>query len=102
MFKLTLMSLIAATPIAAAEITVTMKGRQYTPAAITAAVGDTLRFVNDGAADHNVLVVTSGHALDLGKQEPGQQTTMTLHRAGSFEVECVFHDNMLLNVEVKG
>lgn len=97
--------LVAGTLIAptaqAADITVTMAGSAYAPAMITAARGDTIRFVNDDSTDHNVFVPTAGHALDLGKQEPGQELQLTLAKPGRFEVECVFHEGMRTIVEVK-
>ena len=95
-----LCALLIATPAHAEEVTVTMAGQDYAPARIAAAPGDTIRFVNDDDTDHNVFVPTAGHALDLGKQEPGQETTLTLRTAGAFEVECVFHPDMRLIVEV--
>ncbi len=93
--------LLASTPASAADITVTMAGGAYQPAKISAAVGDTIRFRNDDDADHNVFVPTVGHALDLGKQEPGQEAVLTLGKSGTFDVECVFHPGMLTIVEVK-
>lgn len=88
-------------PIAAEIHTVTMAGMAYAPANLTTRVGDTIRFVNDDAADHVVFVPTVGHAIDLGAQEPGTEKTLTLMKAGTFEVECVNHDHMLLTVEVE-
>ena len=85
----------------AAEITVTMAGANYQPARISAAVGDTIRFVNDDAELHNVFVPTAGFATDLGKQEAGTEAVLALGKAGKFEVECVLHSHMLIEVEVK-
>jgi plastocyanin len=85
----------------AAEITVRMAGSSYQPARISAAVGDTIRFVNDDSDKHNVFVPTAGFALDLGSQEPTQETVLTVRKEGLFEVECVFHSHMLTVVEVK-
>lgn len=94
-------ALVMAVPASAAEHTVTMAGSDYQPARIDAAVGDTIRFVNDDQTAHNVFVPTAGHALDLGTQEPGQEATLTLRKTGTFEVECAIHPHMLLVVEVK-
>lgn len=85
----------------AAEVKVTMAGMAYSPAVISASVGDTIRFVNDGQADHNVFVPTAEFATDLGKQEPGSETVMLVGKAGTFEIECVFHSHMHAVVEVK-
>ena len=85
---------------AAEEIVVTMSGANYAPSEMNASVGDTIRFVNDDGADHNVFVPTASHALDLGKQEPGSELVLTLRAPGTFQVECVFHSHMHLKVEV--
>lgn len=87
-------------PAAAEEYVVTMAGANYSPSSINASIGDTIRFVNDDDTDHNVFVPTASHALDLGKQEPGGEIELVLRTPGSFEVECVFHGHMLLQVEV--
>lgn len=84
----------------AEEFVVTMVGSNYSPSAITASVGDTIKFVNDDGTDHNVFVATASHALDLGKQEPGSEAILVLRTPGNFEVECVFHGHMELKVEV--
>jgi plastocyanin len=85
---------------AAEEHLVAIRDATYTPARIEARVGDSIRFVNRDPVDHEVFVPTVGHAVDLGKQEPGKETGLVLARPGRFEVECVFHPEMLLTVEV--
>lgn len=92
--------LVAGSVAAAAEHVVVMEGGAYAPERLTVRVGDTLRFVNRDTADHNVFVPTVGHAVDLGKQEPGQERTLSLARAGLIEVECVNHQGMMMQVEV--
>ena len=91
----------AATGVNAAEHRVTMAGMQYHPAAITAKVGDTIVFFNDDIMEHAVFVPTKGYAVNLGPQKPGGKTELPLRRAGSFEVECVYHFVMLLKVMVE-
>ena len=88
------------TPAAAAEHVVTMAGQSYAPAALEAARGDTIRFVNDDTTAHEVFVPTVGFGLDLGKQEPGEEKVMSLAKPGRFEVECVFHPDMMMTVTV--
>ena len=85
----------------AAEQVVRMVDNAYEPASLQARVGDTIRFVNEDADWHAVFVPTAAFALDLGQQEQGEETTLTLTRPGSFEVECIHHMSMLLAVEVE-
>lgn len=84
----------------AEEFRVTMAGASYSPEALTASTGDTIRLINDDAIDHNVFIPTAGHALDAGKQEPGREVVLTLAKPGRFTVECVFHPGMDMTVEV--
>ncbi len=92
--------LLAATPASAAEHTVTMSGMSYAPRAITAKVGDFLRFLNDDSETHQVFVPTKGFGVDLGTQKSEQALLLKLMRAGTFEVECVLHPDMLTRVTV--
>lgn len=85
----------------AAEITIRMEGAAYAPSEVEADVGDRLVFVNDDSLEHEVFAPTAGHGVDLGKQAPGATTALPLHKAGRFEVECVFHPQMHLVVEVR-
>lgn len=84
----------------AADITVRMEDSDYVPASVDARVGDTLVFVNEDVLEHEVLVLTPGHGVDLGKQAPGDVAELPLGKAGSFEAECVFHPQMHLEVHV--
>jgi len=85
----------------AEDITVRMEDGDYLPASVEARVGDTLVFVNEDQLDHEVLVLTPGHGVDLGKQAPGEVAELPLGKAGSFEAECVFHPQMHLQVHVR-
>lgn len=89
-----------APPAAAADIKVTTKGAAYSPAVIAAKVGDVLQFENNDSVTHAVFVPTKTFGVHLGDMAPGRRTSLALPRAGSFEVECVFHDHMLLKVTV--
>jgi plastocyanin len=88
-------------PTIAAEHVVKMAGNAYEPAVLEGEVGDTIRFMNDDAEWHEVFVPTAGFALDLGKQEQGEETALRLTKPGAFEVECVHHLPMLLSVQVE-
>ena len=85
----------------AEAITIRMQDGDYAPNKIEARIGDTLVFVNDDVMDHEVFVPTEEHGVDLGKQAPAATTELPLGKAGSFDVECVFHPHMLLQVQVR-
>lgn len=95
-----LAAVLAAAPAWAGERVVTMAGSEYRPAELRARIGERIRFVNDDETAHNVFVPTVGHAVDLGRQDPGQEAVLELGKAGVFEVECVFHPHMVMTVEV--
>lgn len=67
---------------------------------MNAKVGDVLKFVNDDAADHAVMVPTKGHGLGLGTQKAGEARTYTVMKPGTFEVERVLHSHMMMTVMV--
>ena len=97
---LALMAISVAWPAAAAEIKISTKGASYSPKTVTAKVGDVLRFENDDAVTHAVFIPTRGFGANLGDMAPGKGVTLALPRAGTFDVECVFHSSMLLKVTV--
>lgn len=78
-----------------------MAGMAYAPAIVEAKLGDTLVFVNDDSVAHEVFVPTVGFSTDLGSQDPGSETTLTLGKVGVFDVECVFHDHMHARIVVR-
>lgn len=93
-------SVWAATTALAGETTVTMAGSQFAPATVSAKLGDAIAFVNDDAADHDVFSPTIGFGIDLGAQKPGNAKRLSLAKAGTFEVRCVFHPHMKMTVSV--
>jgi plastocyanin len=90
----------AAFPAAAVEHIVSLKGATFQPATVNAKIGDTVKFVNDDGVDHEMFVPTKGFGVDLGMQKPTSVTELHLTKPGSFEVECVVHPHMLLNINV--
>jgi plastocyanin len=93
-------ALIEVGPAAAADIKVTTKGAAYSPAVIAAKVGDVLQFENNDTATHAVFVPTKTFGVNLEDMGPGRRSSLALPRAGFFEVECVYHPEMLLKVTV--
>ena len=96
-----LFSLLAA-PLYAADISVDQKGSKFTPDSVTAKVGDKLIFTNEDGMVHNVQVINAdGDADDKGLQKPGQNITVTLDKAGTYEIRCSIHPHMKMAVTVQ-
>lgn len=84
---------------AAAEITVSQKGKAFAPGAIEAKVGDTVRFGNDDTVAHNIMG-SGAETFNLGSVKPGATGETTLTRAGEVEVRCAIHPKMKLTIKV--
>jgi plastocyanin len=93
--------LLAAGPAFAASHTIVQKGRQFRPAEITIARGDSLMVTNDDDFIHQIYVSAPGFSFDSDEREPGQNITETFTAAGTFEVRCHIHPKMKLLVHVK-
>ena len=83
-----------------ADIQVTMSGEAYSPSTLKAKVGDWIVFDNNDSDTHAVFVPTVGFGVDLGSQKPGEKRMLPLRTAGTFDVECVLHEDMKMTVEV--
>lgn len=84
----------------AADHRVGMHNMTYAPSTLSAKRGDTIRLVNDDTDNHVVLVPTNGFAVELGTQKPGEERSLALSKAGTFQVECVVHPSMQMTVTV--
>lgn len=94
-------ALAALSPALAKEFTVTQKGQQFSPRALTLKVGDEIVFVNDDTGTHNVFSESPGNAFDLKAQRPGTRTNVTFSSAGQVDVRCAIHPTMRLSVTVE-
>lgn len=101
MIPLLLIGGLLASQALAADMTISQKGKQFDKTEITAKVGDRLLFQNDDTTAHNVHSATGGHRFDLGLQKPGDSTSITLDKSGTFEARCAIHPKMKLNVTVQ-
>jgi plastocyanin len=87
---------------AAPSPTISQKGREFRPGAITINRGETIRIVNDdGDLLHHAYVDSAKFSFDSGDQKPGSVTPITFAVAGDFDVLCAIHPKMLLKVHVQ-
>jgi plastocyanin len=88
--------------LAAAQYTVSQKGREFHPNTLTIQRGDTIVIVNDdGDLRHHAYIDSDKFSFDSGDQEPGSKTALTIPVAGDFDVLCAIHPKMKLVVHVK-
>jgi len=78
-------------PAGAATIEVTVADLVFSPAEASAAVGDTIRFVNRDFVDHTATAVNGGFDLDL---PAGGDASTIVGNAGTFDYFCRFHPDM--------
>jgi len=98
---LTVAALLTAGSLFAADHIIDQKGKTFIPHEITVAVGDTLTFTNSDPFAHNAYTDDEANEFDIGMQAPGTKKSVTVKSAGTFNVECAIHPNMLLEVTAK-
>jgi plastocyanin len=83
-------------PSRADTIRIVIDQLQFTPAVVTAAVGDTIEWVNRDALDHTATVTGEWEVM-IPADETG---TLILKKGGSIEYFCRFHPNMTGRIDV--
>lgn len=68
---------------------------------ISIKVGDTIHFKNLDPWFHNVFSLSDIKTFDLGSYPQGQQKSVVFDKAGTAEIECAIHPQMILELEVK-
>lgn len=76
--------------------TVTMAGRQFSPATVTIAAGGRVSFVNNDDDRHTA----TGDGFDTGVLQPGSRSAQAFPRAGTFGYLCQIHPDMRGTVRV--
>lgn len=99
-FVLAALGLLAAGPLAAAEHTVSQKGKAFTTSEIKIKVGDKVAFRNDDPFVHNVFSLTDPISFDLGTYGAGASKSQLFDKEGKFEIECAIHPEMKMLVVV--
>lgn len=68
---------------------------------VSVSVGDTVRFLNEDSFFHNVFSLSDLKMFDLGSFPKGDHRDVVFDAAGTVEVECAIHPDMLIEVHVK-
>jgi len=80
-----------------AEATVVEIGLAFQPGLLDVKVGDTVTFLNEDSAPHNVTF----DGVELGTQSPGESVTWTAEEEGTFEYSCTIHPSMTGKIVVR-
>ena len=92
----------SAAPAAEAK-TLTIKGFAFSPATLTVAKGTKLTITNQDTANHTFS--SGANRTKDGKYDTtvagGQDATITLDQAGTFDIFCQFHSSMKMTLTVQ-
>lgn len=99
-FATAALALLAAGPLAAAEHTVSQKGKSFTTQELKIRIGDKVAFRNDDPFVHNVFSLTDPTSFDLGTYGSGASKSQLFDKEGRFEIECAIHPEMKMLVVV--
>ena len=82
---------VIAVPAHAATIQITIESLAFTPAEVSAKVGDTIEWVNKDVFVHTATARNGDFDVT---QPPKKTVTSVLNKAGAVEYYCRFHPNM--------
>lgn len=77
-------------PTSGPVLTVHIRDFSFNPAAASVHAGDTVLFVNDDPATHDV----TGNDVKSGPIAPGKSWTYTFAKAGTYAYICSYHPSM--------
>ena len=90
----------AAVSFAADTVTISQRGRKFTPDTLRVAPGTMVRIENDDRVTHHVYLEQPDMKFDSGEQAVGNEVTLLFDREGTFAVRCAIHPTMHLDVTV--
>jgi plastocyanin len=93
-------SVAAASAPAARGAAVTVKGFAFTPATISAKVGETITWTNQDAASHTVTL--DNKSVDSGNIGTNATYSHAFTAAGSFPYHCQIHPQMKGTITITG
>jgi plastocyanin len=91
---------VSAACLAADTITVSQRGRRFTPDTLTVAPGTPVEILNDDRVSHHIYIDQPDMKFDSGEQSVGNEVTLHFDHEGRFAVRCAIHPTMHLDVTV--
>lgn len=89
----------AAGATAAETIRVTIKGLKFSPAVVTAHVGDTIEWTNQDLMAHTATARDKQWDVSI---PPGKSASVVIEKAGAIEYFCRIHPSMTGKIDVVG
>jgi plastocyanin len=84
------------------DISVSQRGRMFTPGTLSLKRGQTVHIVNDDYdLLHHAYIESETFNFDSGDQQPGTHADIVFSVAGDFKVLCGIHPKMKLLVHVE-
>ena len=71
----------------------------FTPADVTAAVGETITWTNEDSVAHTVTL--DNHACDTGNIGQGKSASLVFDAAGTYPYHCSIHPNMTGKITIQ-
>ena len=83
---------------AGGSVAITIRNFSFSPAPLTAKVGEIVTITNNDTTDHTVT--DNGGAFDTGHIAPGTSNKITLTKAGTYHYHCNIHTFMHGEIDV--
>ncbi len=91
---------VPGTPPAQKNATIRQREKQFDPPLTIVVKGTTVDFPNEDKIFHNVFSVSRPARFDLGLYKSGTQKSVEMKRAGTVDVYCNIHPEMVAKVKV--
>jgi plastocyanin len=86
--------------LAAAQHTITQKGKKFSETNLALKKGDSIVFVNDDNVAHNIYSQSANNEFNLGSVTPGNSVPVTFDKSGDVDILCAIHPLMKMKVKV--
>jgi cytochrome c peroxidase len=87
---------------AAETVQISQQGVKFSTKELSASPGTVVVFHNDDATTHNITVQNPGGKQEnSGSQKPGEDFSVNLTEAGTYDVHCLIHPKMKMTIDVK-
>jgi plastocyanin len=98
--SITVTAAVSANGLAADTLTISQRGRIFSPDTPRIVPGTLVRIDNDDSVTHNVYIDQPDMKFDSGEQAVGHAVILRFDREGRFAIRCAIHPTMHLDITV--